>query len=398
MKTTHGPTGARAWPTVGVRGGAPHLTCTVLTVVCAAAAAWLGCPAIAQAQEQSPSDGYPIRAEGHVGWQDPFGTYGLSLAYDRGGRFSGGLGLGLNGLKKDTLPPMGIFGRARLLRWDWGALVVGTVLSREHDHGEQMVGQDLAFWDWNPGYRATVSLGAEFAHRGWSLRFDAGIGYLLNAPHCYGDRDCDSPQIPSAVQTASQHSRVIPSLTATLGYGFELPALIHSHTAEVPPGYKFPDTALSLSFWSTLIPVLAGTAMLLPTLTHSNDRLALSGAALLALGLSFGPSIGYAYSEEHLRAWGLGALRLAGNLAGVAAIFAGGAVSEQTSKNDPGEMALGVCVIGAVVVSAIYDIATAPNAARRTNARHGLTNLGLAPMPIPGRSATSPGLALVGQF
>ena len=55
-------------------------------------------------------------------------------------------------------------------------------------------------------------------------------------------------------------------------------------------------------------------------------------------------------------------------------------------------------LIGAALVSAVYDVVTAPNAARRANARHGLTNLSLAPMAIPARASTSPGLSLIGQF
>jgi hypothetical protein len=51
-----------------------------------------------------------------------------------------------------------------------------------------------------------------------------------------------------------------------------------------------------------------------------------------------------------------------------------------------------------VLISAVYDIATAPSAARRANARHGLSNLGLVPVAIPGRASASPGLSLVGQF
>jgi hypothetical protein len=363
-------------------------------------------PAVAQAQEQPAPEGYPLRVEGHLGWRDPFGTFGLTLAYDDGGRFSGGFGLGLDTIKKDTLPPLGAFGRARLLRWGWGALGIGVALSRDHEEHTRTAGQSNAVWDWNPAYRATFILGAELTHGHWSLRLDAGIGYLLNEPECAGWDDvgnnfrgrCDSPQVPSDVHTASEHSRWIPSLTASIGYGFGLPALIHSHTADMPPGYKYPDTALSLSFWSTLIPTLAGTMMILPTLTHTNDHLALGGAALVTLGITLGPSIGYAYSDEQLRAWGMGGLRLAGGLAGVAALFNGLMVSEQTSKDDPGEQALGVCLIGAVVVSAIYDIATAPNAARHTNLKRGLTNLGLAPMPVLGRSTTGPGMALIGQF
>jgi hypothetical protein len=363
-------------------------------------------PVVGQPQEQAGADAYPVRVEGHVGWQDPFGTVGVTLAYDDGGRFSGGFGLGLDAIKKDTLPPLGVFGRARLLHWGWGTLGIGVALSREHDARTRVAGQSSAVWDWNPAYRATSSLGAELTHRGWSLRLDAGIGYLLNEPQCHGwddagsrfDGRCDSPPVPSDVHTASEHSRWIPSLTASIGHDFALPALRHSHAADMPPGYKYPDTALSLSFWSTLLPMLAGTLMILPTLTHSNDRLAVGGAALVGLGLAFGPSIGYAYADEQLRAWGMGGVRLTGGALGLALLISGLMVSEQTSKDDPGRQALGACLIGAVVVSAIYDIATVPNAARRTNSKRGVTNLGLAPMPIPGRSANTPGLVLVGRF
>src|SRR5664279_2469807 len=141
-------------------------------------------PAIAQAQEPLESRGYPLRAEGHVGWRDPFGTYGATLAYDNGGRFSGGFGLGLDAIKKDTLPPLGFFGRVRLLRYSWGALGAGMALSREHDSEVERVGQGSASWSWNPAYRLTSTLGAELTHRGWSLRLDAGIGFLLNQPEC----------------------------------------------------------------------------------------------------------------------------------------------------------------------------------------------------------------------
>jgi hypothetical protein len=61
-------------------------------------------------------------------------------------------------------------------------------------------------------------------------------------------------------------------------------------------------------------------------------------------------------------------------------------------------LVLAAAALTPVVVSAAYDIATAPRAARRANERHGLTNLSLVPVAIPGRSSTSPGLALVGQF
>ena len=130
----------------------------------ASAAALLGLcyPTIARAQTQPGSDGIPIVVEAHLGWNDPLGTYGLALVYDRGGIFSGGLGVGLNSLKSDTLPPLGLFGRARLLRWGWGSLGVGAALSRDHYSSDQ---GDDGVWYWNPSYRATGTAAAELTNR-----------------------------------------------------------------------------------------------------------------------------------------------------------------------------------------------------------------------------------------
>jgi len=173
--------------------------------------------------------------------------------------------------------------------------------------------------------------------------------------------------------------------------------------------YKSPGMALSLSLLSTLVPMVAGTIMVSQAhkLQTSLGRTGVeyAGVAGLALGLSFGPSIGYAYSGAHFRGWGMGLLRLAGIGAGAFAIYAGVALSicgegEDCSNREDGGglIVLGAVSLIALAVSAVYDIATAPRAARRANEQHGLTNLSLVPVPIPGRSSTSPGLALVGQF
>ncbi len=168
--------------------------------------------------------------------------------------------------------------------------------------------------------------------------------------------------------------------------------------------YKSPSTALTLSLLSTLVPVVVGTI----TFTFwwdshhnaSSQSLLFAGAAGVGLGLSFGPSIGYAYSGEHFRGWGMGFLRLLG--VGGVVLGSVGAYASAWSSNSGGITSawvlLGAVSLIAVVVSAVYDIATAPRAARRANEQHGLTNLSLVPVPIPGRSSTSPGLALVGQF
>lgn len=168
--------------------------------------------------------------------------------------------------------------------------------------------------------------------------------------------------------------------------------------------YKSPSTALSLSLLSTLVPVVVGTSMIAVWENrHHNTPLLVGGAAGLGLGLSFGPSIGYAYSGEHFRGWGMGLLRLAGIGVGVFAIAAAAVSSIRcdscsNSGDGGGWLLLAAISLTPVVVSAVYDIVTAPRAARRANERHGLTNVSLVPMAIPGRSSTSPGLALVGQF
>jgi hypothetical protein len=355
----------------------------------ASAAALLGlcCPTVARAQVQTMSDGIPIVIEAHLGWNDPLGTYGLALVYDRGGTFSGGVGVGLNSLKSDTLPPLGLFGRARLLRWGWGSLGVGVALSRDHYSSDQ---GDDGVWYWNPSYRATGTAAAELTNQRWSLRFEAGLGYLLNSyDWCMpsGSLGCGSPP-----------GRLVPSLTATVGYRFGVSdAYLESAAGEFT--YKSPSTALRLSALSTLVPVLVGATML--GFAH-DDTAAVGGLVILGLGLSLGPSIGYAYAGENLRGWGLGLLRAAAIGVGSAAIIAAAISSScddcTQSSNASEEETLGVVLITAALVSAVYDVATAPNAARRANTRHGLTNLSLAPVAIPGRASTSPGLSLIGQF
>ena len=357
--------------------------------VVAIAAVLLGtcCPALARAQTQPGSNGIPIVIEAHLGWNEPLGTYGLALVYDRGGTFSGGVGVGLNSLKSDTLPPLGLFGRARLLRWGWGSLGVGAALSRDHYSSDRS--EDV--WYWNPSYRATGTAAAELTNRRWSLRFEAGLGYLLNSYSEHG-------AYYGSPSSDSSPGRLVPSLTATVGYRFGVSdAYLESAAGEFT--YKSPSTAFRLSALSTLVPVLVGATML--AFAH-DDTVAVGGLVTLGLGLGLGPSIGYAYAGENLRGWGLGLLRAAAIGVGSAAIIGAGISSscdECTESSSASEAeTLGVVLITAALVSAVYDVVTAPNAARRANTRHGLTNLSLVPVPIPGRASTSPGLSLIGQF
>ena len=80
-------------------GGRPGAPCA-LPWVSVATAAIVGLAARALAQEQADTQGGSMRVEEHMGSGDPFGDYGMALVYDRGGRFSGGFGLGLYALKR----------------------------------------------------------------------------------------------------------------------------------------------------------------------------------------------------------------------------------------------------------------------------------------------------------
>jgi hypothetical protein len=365
-------------------------------------------PAVAQARDQAPPQDSPIQVEEHAGSGDPLGSFGLALVYDRRGRFSGGLGIGLDSPKSKNLPPLGLFGRVRLLRWGWGSLGVGITFSREHIHYQGFIDQNWSYWSWTPAYRATGTLGAEFALQAWSLRLDAGIGYILNGAECtqlnsVGNNvsgSCDSPQIPADLRNTNQDARLIPSLTVTLGYRFPAPSWPSPPSVDVTPGYRFPGTAMRLSLGSTLAPALAGSFMLGLGVARSNDTgLIIGGIASLALAVSFGPSVGYTYAGEPLKGWATGALRLLGIGLGALELIEGLRISSHTSQEDPrGPEALGFFLISAALVSAIHDVIVVPDAARRTNARNALTNLSLAPVALPGRVSPSPGACLMGQF
>jgi hypothetical protein len=240
---------------------------------------------------------------------------------------------------------------------------------------------------------------------------ELGVGYLLNKPTCtyYAaassfSGDCNSSEIPEPYHFSVEPGRVAPTVTASLGYRFGL-----SDPEAPPPGsstaiaytYRSPSTALQLSLFSTLGSVVAGAA-LMGTAGRNSSDMNIAGYALVSLGISFGPAIGYSYAGEQLRGWGIGLLRLAGFAGGSIAIFAWAMESNCDECRAPSSGSewetVGLLLFGAVAASAIYDIATAPNAARRSNARHGLTNVALVPVVVPGGVATSHGLALAGKF
>lgn len=237
---------------------------------------------------------------------------------------------------------------------------------------------------------------------------DAGLGYLLNRAACSGidglgnnvRGSCDSAQIPADLRSASQEARLIPTLTVTLGYRFPAASWPSSPPVDVAPGYRSPGTAKRLALWSTVVPALAGSFLLGLGVARDNDStLVVAGFTGLAVAFSLGPCVGYAYADEPLRGWGVGALRLLGIGMGSWELLSVLRMNSHTSHEDPrGLQSLGLFLISAAMVAAIHDIIAAPEAARRTNARNGLTDLSLAPVAIPGQASPSPGVSLMGRF
>jgi hypothetical protein len=378
---------------------------TPMAILALLAAASLGRARVAHAQDGAH---LPVQFEAHAGYHDAFGPVGVALAYDRGGRLAGGFGLGL--VDTDGTLPIGIFGRLRMVSWGWGSLGAGLALSRErHSHGTTIDSHYISWW-WTPAYRATGTLGLELAYGGLSLRFDGGIGYMLNGPQCSdwiynSDQSvrgaCDSPQFSDTVRTQSQDGRVARSLTATVGFRLPRPGHSVPVSGSAASLYKDPQRARRLSLWSTLAPLAGGIVVIGAGLASGAPPVGVAGAAAVVFGLAYGPSIGYIYAEEPGRGLGLGTLRALGLVLGTVAL-ATGAISyesEYPSTSDhTGLQLLGLGTIIACLVSTFYDIAKAPAAAGRTNARHGLTELSVVPIVGARSQVAHGGLALFARF
>jgi hypothetical protein len=373
-------------------------------------------PAQAQVPAQPATEAHPLVAEFHTGLADPLGRFGLALAYDRGGRFSAGLGLGLDSINRELVMGASLFGRMRLLRLGNFTLDTGAILSRgghqtSRTYSSPNAAQaDSLTWTWSPDYRLTGTLGVGLIGQRWSLRLEGGLGYRLNHPTCTYEGlrtefqgDCNSRDIPNEYHSSSPPDRLAVSFSLALGYRLGVEDEVAGADSHASPGYRSPNKALRLSAWSTALPIALGGAMLSLAYSNRSDNVTLPviGALGLGLGLSFGPSIGYAYAGEPLRAWGLGALRALGY--GFGSIFIFGAAMtgacEDCDQSGAGTYALvGVTLFGTSLISSIYDIVAAPKAAQRANARHGLSNLSLLPVPIAGSKSVGPGIALGGQF
>jgi hypothetical protein len=363
------------------------------------------------AQAQSSSAGYPVVLESHIGLNDPLGPVGVALAYDRG-RFTAGLGMGLFAQDNDGMRELGIFGRARLLRWGLKSLGVGLAFSRGYFSKRRDFNSYLSneyhfsqmTWTWDPYYRATLSLFAETSSPRWGLRVAMGLGYLLNRPTCYywGDYilftgDCNSPEIPSQLHYSVAPDQLVVSLSLAGSFRFGVkdpdqppsrlplraqpapggpiaPTAARAEEMDAASAYRSPSLALHLSLASTLVPILGGVVLL-----GAREREGgILGAGAMLLGISMGPSTGYAYAGKRLRGVGVGFLRLAGiGLGSLAAMYGILSTSCEYCGSSVGTDALTLLGVGLIITSvfsSIYDIATAPRVARQANAEHGFAS------------------------
>lgn len=389
------------------------------------AAAFLGlaclwaAPAPAQTQDQPTStqpvsQQHPFVAELRTGLNDPLGMFGLALVYDRGGRFSGGLGLGLDRFNAEWGTAAGLFGRVRWLRVGNLAFDAGGILSRGRYQASRTYSApfrawpDRLTWKWDPDYRLTGTVGAAWLGRRWSLRVESGLTYHLGKPTCDYEGSgtefhgsCNSSYIPEEYHFSSVPGRISLSVSLTLGYRMGIEDAIAVAKSPSPAKYRSPRTAQQLSGWSTGAPFLFGASMLGLGFATRSVPLAVGAVGIMGLGLSFGPSIGYAYAGEHLRAWGMGTLRAIAITAGSLAWFIA-VMEESCDECNRGDgdrpRLLAYTLIGASFISALYDNVVVSKAAERANAHNGFSNISLLPMPIAGSRSVGPGLALGGQF
>jgi hypothetical protein len=140
--------------------------------------------------------------------------------------------------------------------------------------------------------------------------------------------------------------------------------LLVTPAAAQAEGPKSPDEALALSGGVTL---LSG---ILVAATVEDDALSPMTAIGIA-GLALGPSLGHVYAGEYITG-GL-ALRAAGMTAAILGYREASRCSEVGDCNmtaGAGGVILGASAFAAGI---IWDVATAPRAARRWNERHGIS-------------------------
>jgi hypothetical protein len=199
--------------------------------------------------------------------------------------------------------------------------------------------------------------------------------------------------VPQAVTHALAAGVVsVLVLAAPAAQAQSAPPQLPAAPASDPPNDKSPGVAFGLSFGVTALSV--GSLALLSTgeIDGAFPGIAL-GTALA--GIVVGPSVGHCYVGRCVTTAGI--IRLAG----------AGAVAASTllwfarcgfAEGDCEDLAYQVGLLGgagAFVAGTIWDIASAPGAARRRNREHRLL---VVPTAVSAGDRTLPGLALLGDF
>ena len=140
-------------------------------------------------------------------------------------------------------------------------------------------------------------------------------------------------------------------------------AILVTPAAARAEGHKSPEEALALSGGVTL---LSG---ILVAATAEDDHLSPMTAIGIG-GLALGPSLGHLYAGEYITG-GL-ALRAAGLTAAILG-YREAASCSSGDCNAPAGVTVALLGAGAFAAGILWDVATAPRAARRWNERRGTT-------------------------
>jgi hypothetical protein len=165
---------------------------------------------------------------------------------------------------------------------------------------------------------------------------------------------------------------------------------------ELPaPNLKSEDTALWLSLGSTLLPVAAGTVMIVAA--DDESTLGMAGAIIASSGLYFGPAVGYWYGGASGRGWkGVGIRLGTGIVAGLAITMICTGGNCDIFDDDSGAMAgaslVALAATGVILGSAIYDLAKVKSHVRRANEaklRESGASLSVLPIVSPANGGTA---------
>jgi hypothetical protein len=188
-------------------------------------------PSLVAAQAPPPPRPFvpALRLELGGSLDGPLGTGAVDVLYAPVRWLSLGGGIGLGGGQIKNYVRYGAFARAQLLRR--GSLVAGPVLTasmggrdRSEVYQRPQYAPDHILYQWDKAYRLDAGFGAELRGHGLSVRVEAGVGYVLDAPKCSYVTEatvfvgaCNAPQIPSYYHFSIEPGRVAPYVSLTVG-------------------------------------------------------------------------------------------------------------------------------------------------------------------------------------